>query len=59
MVDQNSHCTVIEVSFLYKVSTEHLRQQQEEKTSKYKRSIKHELDQMECRAGEVVSIVIG
>ena len=59
IVDENRHCTVIEVTCPYEISKKYLQQREEEKRAKYKRLVQHELSQVECETGEVVSIVIG
>lgn len=56
---KGNHCTLIEVTCLYKISTTYLNQRSEEKKQKHERLIKKELNQTECTTREVISLVIG
>ena len=59
MVDERKHSTIVEVTCRYESSKVYLLQREEEKVAKYWKLIEHELDQFECKTGEVTSIVIG
>ena len=56
---KGNHCTLIEATCLYRISTTYLNQRSEEKKQKHERLIKKELNQTECTTGEVISLVIG
>ena len=58
-MDDKKQSTKMEVTCRYESSKVYLLQREEEKVAKYRKLIEHELDQFECKTGEVTSIVIG
>lgn len=55
---KDGHCYIVEVTCPYESSMDYPEQRVRDKTSRYK-PLLHELSQVNCNSGEVLSLVFG